>query len=398
MRVRDGVRRPLRADVNVDMLAIDPYAPTRAISDPRPNRSPIRREELALRALFNEELGAVVQVARADRDRSARVACASTALGARACRRQRQRRGHDPRIRRRRVDVRAPREPNCCRSGRRPASGSRGFATIRTAPTRSGSWPAAARPSTSRSAAPFRKRPCAAAGWRVVPGAVAAPAVVTSRPRVAVLREQGVNSQREMAAAFDLAGFDAFDVHMSDLVAGRHQLENFQALVACGGFSYGDVLGGGQWLGQRRAVQRATRPRPSPPSSIGRDTLTLGVCNGCQMMSQLRPDSGRGHWPRFVRNRSGSYEAARRWSRSSRARSRWFEEMAGSRLPIAVAHGEGARRFRRAGGVAEPERAPAGDALRRRRRPADRALSVEPERLGRRHHRLHAATTAGRRS
>ncbi|WP_026321240.1 phosphoribosylformylglycinamidine synthase [Arhodomonas aquaeolei] len=162
-----------------------------------------------------------------------------------------------------------------------------------------------------------------------------------TRPRVAVLREQGVNSHTEMAAAFDRAGFEAVDVHMSDLMAGRHRLAAFQALAACGGFSYGDVLGaGGGWAKsvlfneQLREAFAAFFERP--------DTLSLGVCNGCQMLSALRElIPGSELWPRFVRNRSEQYEARLALVEVMDSPSLVLAGMAGSRLPIAVAHGEG---------------------------------------------------------
>jgi phosphoribosylformylglycinamidine synthase len=169
-----------------------------------------------------------------------------------------------------------------------------------------------------------------------------APAIARgSRPRVAVLREQGVNSQREMAAAFDLAGFDADDVHMSDLMAGRHRLQDYQVLVACGGFSYGDVLGAG--VGWARSVLFNAGLAEAFSDFFNRpDTLSLGICNGCQMMSQLKTlIPGASEWPRFVRNRSEQYEARFAQVEVMASPSLLLAGMAGSRLPIAVAHGEG---------------------------------------------------------
>jgi phosphoribosylformylglycinamidine synthase len=162
----------------------------------------------------------------------------------------------------------------------------------------------------------------------------------SARPRVAILREQGVNGQIEMAAAFERAGFDALDVHMSDLLSGRVGLGAFQALAACGGFSYGDVLGaGGGWA---KSILWSTRARDEFSAFFARDTLSLGVCNGCQMFSGIRTlVPGAGHWPRFVRNRSEQFEARSVLVRINESRSPWLDGMAGSVLPVAVAHGEG---------------------------------------------------------
>jgi phosphoribosylformylglycinamidine synthase len=171
---------------------------------------------------------------------------------------------------------------------------------------------------------------------------VAAPMIATgARPRVAVLREQGVNSHVEMAAAFDRAGFTAVDVHMSDLLAGRIDLEPFQALVACGGFSYGDVLGAGE--GWAKSILFNPRVRDQFESFFHRpQTLALGVCNGCQMMSNLRElIPGSELWPRFVRNQSERFEARFSLVEVAASPSLLLDGMAGSRMPIAVSHGEG---------------------------------------------------------
>ncbi len=200
---------------------------------------------------------------------------------------------------------------------------------------------------------------CAAEAWDAIPQAddpglgathlsfdpeadVAAPYVATgSRPRVAVVREQGVNGHQEMAAAFHAAGFEAVDVHMSEILAGEEDLASFHGLAACGGFSYGDVLGaGGGWAksirfhdGARTAFERFFwRP----------DTFSLGVCNGCQMLAHLRDlIPGAEAWPRFVRNRSEQFEARLSLVEVLDSPSILLQGMAGSRLPLAVAHGEG---------------------------------------------------------
>lgn len=171
---------------------------------------------------------------------------------------------------------------------------------------------------------------------------IAAPFIARgARPKVAVLREQGVNSHVEMAAAFHRAGFDAVDVHMSDLLAGRIGLEEMQALVACGGFSYGDVLGAGE--GWAKSILFNNRVRDQFETFFHRpQTLALGVCNGCQMMSNLRElIPGSDLWPRFVRNQSERFEARFSLVEVTASPSLLLEGMAGSRMPIAVSHGEG---------------------------------------------------------
>lgn len=161
------------------------------------------------------------------------------------------------------------------------------------------------------------------------------------RPRIAILREQGVNGQTEMAAAFDRAGFAAVDVHMSDILQGRLTLEQFKGLVACGGFSYGDVLGaGGGWA---KSILFNSRAREQFAAFFERtDSFALGVCNGCQMLSNLQeliPESE--FWPRFVRNRSEQFEARVAMLEIQQSPSIFFQGMAGTKMPIAVAHGEG---------------------------------------------------------
>jgi phosphoribosylformylglycinamidine synthase len=176
---------------------------------------------------------------------------------------------------------------------------------------------------------------------------VAAPFVASgARPAIAILREQGVNGQVEMAAAFDRAGFDAFDVHMSDVIAGRVTLERFAGIAACGGFSYGDVLGAGE--GWAKSILFNARARDQFASFFARrDTFALGVCNGCQMMSNLHEIiPGANHWPHFVRNRSEQFEARLTTVEIGRTPSLFFAGMEGSRIPVATAHGEGFAEFR----------------------------------------------------
>lgn len=165
------------------------------------------------------------------------------------------------------------------------------------------------------------------------------------RPQVAILREQGVNGQVEMAAAFDRAGFAAIDVHMSDILAGRVDFEVFKGLVACGGFSYGDVLGAGE--GWAKSALFNSRARDAFQAFFERnDSFALGVCNGCQMMSNLHElIPGTEYWPHFVRNRSEQFEARVAMVEVQKSNSIFLQGMAGSRMPIAIAHGEGHAEF-----------------------------------------------------
>ncbi|MCL7715557.1 phosphoribosylformylglycinamidine synthase [Stenotrophomonas mori] len=175
---------------------------------------------------------------------------------------------------------------------------------------------------------------------------VAAPFIASgARPKVAILREQGVNGQIEMANIFERAGFDAYDVHMSDLIEGRTRLSDFRGLAACGGFSYGDVLGAGR--GWATSVLERPALREAFAAFFARaDTFALGVCNGCQMMSQLKDIiPGAEHWPVFLRNRSEQFEARTALLEVVESPSILLRGMAGSRLPVAVAHGEGRAAF-----------------------------------------------------
>ena len=171
------------------------------------------------------------------------------------------------------------------------------------------------------------------------------------RPRVAILREQGVNSHVEMAAAFTRAGFEAIDVHMSDLQDARIDLADFTGLVACCGFSYGDVLGAGE--GWAKSILFNDRLREMFKTFFHREnTFSLGVCNGCQMMSNLRDlIPGADHWPRFVTNKSERFEARFSLVEIQESNSVFFQGMAGSRMPIAVSHGEGRAEFAQAANV-----------------------------------------------
>ncbi|MFC5740109.1 phosphoribosylformylglycinamidine synthase [Dyella tabacisoli] len=170
---------------------------------------------------------------------------------------------------------------------------------------------------------------------------ISAGASMNSRPRVAIFREQGVNGQVEMAAAFTRAGFEAVDVHMSDLASGRIKLADFRGLAACGGFSYGDVLGAGRGWATSILYNDYLRAEFSA-FFADPEKFALGVCNGCQMMSQLKEIiPGAQHWPKFLRNASEQYEARLATLEVLDTPSIFFKGMAGSRIPVAVAHGEG---------------------------------------------------------
>ncbi|MEQ8427648.1 MAG: phosphoribosylformylglycinamidine synthase [Gammaproteobacteria bacterium] len=280
--------------------------------------------------LFNEELGAVIQIQRKD-EKQVREAFANAGLGSEA--------------------LHAIAEPNMD-----------GHFSIRQAGTTIYSTTIAdlqqAWAETSYRIQSLRDNPaCAQSEFDLIsddshtglfldarfePGEVPAPAVHTgSKPNMAILREQGVNGQVEMAAAFDRAGFNAVDVHMQDLINGDTDLKEFHGLVACGGFSYGDVLGaGGGWartiLYNERLTEMFSR------FFTREDSFALGVCNGCQMMSQLRDlIPGAQHWPDFVRNESEQFEARLVMVEVLDSPSILFTGMSGSRLPVVVAHGEG---------------------------------------------------------
>jgi phosphoribosylformylglycinamidine synthase len=175
---------------------------------------------------------------------------------------------------------------------------------------------------------------------------VAAPWLNLAKPRVAILREQGVNSHVEMAYAFTQAGFEAHDVHMTDLQTGRVSLKDFQGLVACGGFSYGDTLGAG--IGWARSITFNSLLSDEFKAYFSRtDTFGLGVCNGCQMFAELADIiPGAQHWPRFTTNQSERFEARLSMVEVLPSPSLFFHDMAGSRMPIAVAHGEGFANFK----------------------------------------------------
>ena len=332
--------------LNVDMLVTegDGIADSRADYGDSKNwatQVQARRDELTLKALFNEELGAVLQIRSADRSAVMQVL----------------------------REQGLSRHSHCIGKTRPPASAVpsgvgelqvwRDARRVFGAPLHDlhqvwdvVSWkicrqrdnPAAADAEHAAAGDP------ADPGLHVALGFTpAAPAVLLARPRVAVLREQGVNSHVEMAYAFTEAGFEAVDVHMSDLLAGRGKLADYQGIVACGGFSYGDTLGAG--IGWARSITFHQPLAEQFRTFFGRgDTFGLGVCNGCQMFAELADIiPGAEHWPCFTSNQSARYEARLTMVEVLDSPSLFFAGMAGSRLPIAVAHGEGFANFSRRG-------------------------------------------------
>jgi len=318
--------------LNIDVLAVDPLALDAGDYRIRAEQLGARRTDAVLRALFSEEPGCLIQVRRADRTL---VMEALRAAGLGPC-------SHI---------VGAPNEQHTVEAwyDARPvvrharqalhkawSEVSWRMARLRDNPDCADSeyegLDARAPLSMSLSFAPDDD--------------VAAPFIARgTRPRIAILREQGVNSQYEMAAAFDRAGFAAVDVHMSDLLAGRLSLSDFKGLAACGGFSYGDVLGGGG--GWAKTILFHSRLSDGFAAFFGRsDTFALGVCNGCQMMSQLKSMiPGARHWPRFLPNASEQFEARLTMVEVVQSPSILFAGMSGSRMPIVNAHGEGRARF-----------------------------------------------------
>ena len=316
--------------LNLDMLTIDPYSADWGDFKIRPEQVAVQRNELTLKALFNEEAGVVMQVRQADRDvvlgalREAGLARHAHVIG--------------------RVNERDAIE--VWRDAKKIWSASR--AELQSVWSETSYRIAALRDDPECALEEFESHGNGSQSPLQVSLSfdpaedVAAPFVGRgARPRVAVLREQGVNSHVEMAAAFDLAGFEAHDVHMTDLISGRVALDAYSVLVACGGFSYGDVLGGGS--GWARTILFNARLAEGFSRFFARpDTLTLGVCNGCQMLSQLKAIiPGAQAWPRFRTNRSAQFEARFGMVEVLDSPSIFLAGMAGSRLPIAIAHGEG---------------------------------------------------------
>ncbi|MCK9689651.1 phosphoribosylformylglycinamidine synthase [Scleromatobacter humisilvae] len=328
--------------LNVDMLVTEPAGAADA-GDAKNWATQVsaRREELTLKALFNEELGALLQVPAAQRDaalgvlRAHGLSAHSHVVG----------KPNDRAV----VEVWRDAKPVFAKP----------LVELQQA------WD-----ETSWRIARLRDNPACAdsehalAGQADDPGLhvsltfdpkdnVAAPFLNLARPKVAILREQGVNSHVEMSYAMSLGGFDTYDVHMSDLHSGRVTLEQFKGFVACGGFSYGDTLGAGE--GWARSVMFNPVLAEQFEAFFGKsDTFALGVCNGCQMLAALSPIiPGAQDWPKFTRNRSEQFEARLSLVEVLESPSIFFQGMAGSRLPIAVAHGEGYADFSQRGDAAK---------------------------------------------
>lgn len=295
------------------------------------------REDRTLRALFSEELGGVIQVRAADRDavlgvlREHGLSVCSHVIG-------------KPNAR---DEIEIYRDAKRVYSERRAAL-QQVWSEVSWRIARMRDNPACA--DAEYEAIADAEDPGLSAHLSFDPSAGLAPAFTEgARPRIAVLREQGVNSHLEMAHAFDAAGFEARDVHMSDLLAGRADLRDFAGAVACGGFAYGDVLGAGE--GWAKTIRYNAVLADMFNAFFNRaDTFALGVCNGCQMMSSLAAMiPGAAHWPNFTRNKSEQFEARLSMVEIGSSPSLFFQGMAGSRLPVAVSHGEGCADFSRQG-------------------------------------------------
>ena len=301
--------------------------------DLAPLAGPHAAEARILAALFNEELGVVLQTRTAERERV--LACPAAPRARRAAARRAgrgRRRAH--RLRRARARRRAQRSA----LQRLWSDTSFRMQTLRDNPDSARQEYDAILDDSDPGLAPRLAFDPAED--------VAAPFVARgARPRLAVLREQGVNGQVEMAAAFDRAGFEAVDVHMSDIIAGRLSLAAFAGFAACGGFSYGDVLGGGE--GWAKSILFNRRARDEFQAFFARtDSFALGVCNGCQMMAALAElVPGAADWPRFVKNRSEQFEGRLVLAQIPKSPSLFFAGMEGSHIPVVTAHGEGQAHF-----------------------------------------------------
>jgi len=316
--------------VNLDMLTFDANSADWGDYKIRPEQVAVQRDELTLKALFTEEAGAVIQVPASERDavmqvlRGAGLSAHSHVIGGL---------NDTDTVEFYRDGKKIWSEPRA-NLGRAWSEVSYQIMTRRDNPACAqaelDTWNDVKDPGLSPRVAFDPQED------------IAAPFIATGkRPRVAILREQGCNSQVEMAWAFDTAGFDAVDVHMTDLLSGRIDLSTMQGLVAVGGFSYGDVLGAGE--GWARTIRFNSRLSDQFAAYFGRsDTFGLGVCNGCQMMAALAPMiPGAEFWPRFTRNQSEKYEARLSLVELAASPSIFFKGMEGTRVPVAVAHGEG---------------------------------------------------------
>ncbi len=316
--------------LNLDMLAYDALAHDVDGNERKPDLMYGRDLERVLGALFAEELGAVIQVRASDR---AKVLERLAGLSAQVVGGPNAR-GEVRLVRNAKPVLAAPR-----------AELQRIWSEVTFAMQQLRDDPACAKEEFDRILDKDDPGLSAAPSFDPAEDVAAAFIARGARPKIAILREQGVNGQVEMAAAFDRAGFDAHDVHASDIVDGRVSLAEFRGFAACGGFSYGDVLGAG--AGWAKAILFNSRARDEFSAFFARtDTFALGVCNGCQMMSHLRGlIPGAGDWPRFVRNRSEQFEARFVLVEVMQSPSLFFAGMAGSRMAIPTAHGEGRALF-----------------------------------------------------
>ena len=328
--------------LNIDMLTIDPHTADAGDFKIRAEQVSVQRDERTLKALFNEELGAVIQVRASDQTKVMDLLRAN-GLSAHS---------HVIGKPNERDVIEIYRDAKCV------------FTQPRSALQKAWS-------ETSWQIARLRDNPaCADQEFAAIDAAgntglspiltfdpaqdIAAPFINSNaKPRIAILREQGVNGQIEMAAAFDRAGFTAVDVHMSDLIAGRAQLRDFKGFAACGGFSYGDVLGAGEgWA--KTILYNAQLAEQFAEFFQRSDSFALGVCNGCQMMSNLSTlIPGAQHWPNFTRNKAEQFEARFVMAEVLASPSVFFKDMAGSRIPVVVSHGEGFTNFSQQGDAAQ---------------------------------------------
>ena len=327
--------------INVDMIAVDVgQEPDHGDAKNWAQQVSGRRHEQTMRALFNEELGAVIQVRREDRDtvfavlRKLNLSAFSHVIG------KPNTNGRIEIWRDAKNVFAEPREVlqkmwtntsyQIARLRDNPVCADSEFALLDNL-TDSGMSPKLTFDISEDITAPFIQK--------------------NARPKVAILREQGVNSHVEMAYAVNLAGFDSYDVHMSDLLSGKAKLDDFRGLIACGGFSYGDVLGAGE--GWAKTILFNQQLRDQFSAFFNRqESFALGVCNGCQMMSNLSEIiPGAQTWPKFTRNLSEQYEARLVMAEVLPSSSIFTQGMEGSQLPIAIAHGEGFANFSQQGNL-----------------------------------------------
>ena len=321
--------------LNIDVLAMDSLATDWGDYKIRPEQVAIRRSELALSVLFNEELGCALQVRAADTSvvmntlRAAGLGAISHIIGK-----------PNPRDV---IDVWNDARPIFSKPR---IDLQRAWSEVSWRIARLRDNPACADAEYERAGESDDRGLSIALAFDPAEDIAAPFIALGARPRIAILREQGVNSQYEMASALDRAGFAAVDVHMTDLLGGRVHLEDFKGFAACGGFSYGDVLGGGG--GWAKTILFNGKLAEQFAAFFQRaDSFALGVCNGCQMMSQLHMlIPGAAHWPRFERNASEQFEGRLVMVEVTPSPSLFLAGMAGSRMPIANAHGEGRAVFR----------------------------------------------------